>query len=140
MFDEIKAGGALLMIGIVAIILYYLYKFLQNPLCLNKAAAIPGVTGPTVAQQKAPQIAAANLQAGGQVIWSDPNSTDYDYMQPNGDVTQVRSSFWGQLTGTPVTYTTISRDAYQFPSYGNANPRFACCYNGTQSSLTCVPM
>ena len=123
------------MLGIVAVILYFLYKFLQDPLCINKAAAIPGVTGPTVCQQKAPQIAAANLQAGGQVIWSDPNSTDYDYEQPNGDVVQVRSSFWGQLKGTPVTYTTVPSSQYQFPNYGTVNPRFACCYQGTQSSI-----
>ena len=135
MFDELKAGGALLMLGIVAVILYFLYKFLQNPTCILKAGTIPGITGATVCQAKAPQIAAANLQAGGQVIWNAASGTDYDYEQPNGDVVQVRSSFWGQLTGTPVTYTTVSRDAYQFPNYGTVNQKFACCYNGTQASV-----
>jgi hypothetical protein len=135
MFDEIKAGGMILMLGIVGVILYFLYKFLQNPTCIAKIGSIPGVTGATVCQAKAPQIAASNLQPGGHIIWTDPNSTDYDYAQPNGDVVQVRSSFWGQLTGTPVTYTTVSRSAYAFPNYGTIASGAMCCYSTTPAPL-----
>jgi len=138
--EDVELGEVLLILGAVGIGIYFLYvggsalsNWFSGLTCLNKKPAIPGVTGPTQAQSQAPQIAASMLEKGGAIIASDPNSTDFDYAQPNGDVVQVRHSFWGQLFGTPVTYTTVPRDSYVRPAGWTVSPMYACCYS------CCVP-
>jgi hypothetical protein len=131
--EEFELGEVLLILGAIAGGIYLLYKgagavscWFKGATCIAKVGTIPGVTGATAAQAQAPQIAAGNLKAGGSTIWSC--GSDYDYAQPCGDVVQVRHSFWGQLFGTPVTYTTVPRDCYVRPAGGTVNPAFACCY------------
>jgi len=131
--EDVGLGEIILILAGLGIGGYVLYKWATGLTCLNKKAVIPGVTGPTEAQRLAPQIAAGLLQQGGAIVASDPNSSDFDYSQPNGDVVQVRHSFWGQLFGTPVTYTTVPRDSYVRPAGWTYNPKFSCCYS------CCVP-
>jgi len=137
--EDFELGEVIVILGAVGLGVYLLYKlggsisdYFKKSLCLSNVGAIPGVTGATEAQSKAPQIAAQNLPAGGSVIWSaGADCSDFDYAKPCGDVVQVRHSFWGQLTGTPVTYTTVPRDSYVRPAGGTTNPAFACCYGCT---------
>lgn len=131
--EDFELGEVLLILGAVGLGIYLLYKlvggigdYFKNATCITKVGTIPGVTGATQQQAQAPQIAAGVLKPGGSTIWSC--GSDYDYAQPNGDVVQVRSSFWGQLFGTPVTYTTVPRDSYVRPAGGTVNPAFADCY------------
>jgi hypothetical protein len=137
--EDVEAGSMLLMLAIGVFIIWLVYNGFKSAscLCILKKGLIPGITGPTAAQVNAPKDAAAALQSGGKVIWNDTSSTDYDYQQPNGDVVQARSTFWGQLTGTPVTYTTVPRDSYVYPNYGTVAAGMACCY---QTSCTALPV
>jgi len=127
--DDAKGVEMLAMLGIAAVGVYYVWKFFNTSTCIAKVGTIPGITGATAAQANAAKIANQTLQPGGSVIWSSSTNSDYDYAQPNGDVVQVRHSFFGQLFGNPVTYTTIPRDTYVRPSGGIVNPGFACCYS-----------
>lgn len=137
--DDIEAGGTLITLGVAAIVLYFVYKFVNGgATCILKVGTIPGITGATAAQANAAKNAAATLQTGGKVIWQNGNC--YDYQQPNGDVVQARSTFWGQLTGTPVTYTTVPASNYSFPSNGNIVGA-QCCYGRCApcSPVTAIP-
>jgi hypothetical protein len=131
--EDFELGEVLLILGALGVGIYLAYKliagigdYFKNATCIATVGKIPGVTGATAAQANAPQIAASALKAGGSTIWS--RGSDYDYAQPCGNVVQVRHSFWGQLWGTPVTYTTVVRDSYVRPAGGTVNPAFACCY------------
>ena len=128
--EDVELGEVLLILAAVGIGGYFVYKFVsgyfKSATCILNVGAIPGITGATKAQACAPKIAAGELKSGGSTIWSC--GSDYDYAQPCGDVVQVRHSFWGQLTGTPVTYTTVPRNSYVRPKGGTVNPAFADCY------------
>ncbi len=144
--EDVELGEILLILAALGIGGYFVYKggaafadWFNGLTCLNKKGSIPGVTGPTQAQSQAPQIAAATLEQGGGIVASDPNSSDFDYAQPNGDVVQVRHSLWGQLWGTPVTYKTISRDSYVRPTGWTFTPMYACCYGCTPASAAGFP-
>lgn len=131
--EDLGLGEVLAILAAVGIGGYLLYQgvqsWLNNATCIAKVGAIPGVTGATKAQACAPKIADQTLKAGGSTIWSAGGCcSDFDYAQPCGNVVQVRHSFWGQLWGTPVTYTTVPRDSYVRPSGGVVNPAFADCY------------
>lgn len=134
MFKDFELGEILAILLVLAIGGYVLYRgasdWFKSALCISKVGTIPGVTGATQAQACAPKIAATNLPEGGSIIWTcASDATQFDYAKACGDVVQVRHSFWGQLTGTPVTYATIARGSYARPSGGIVNPQFACCYS-----------
>jgi hypothetical protein len=139
--EDVELGEVLLILAVLGVGGYLVYNFVsgyfKSSLCLNKIGTIPGITGATKAQACAPKIAGCNLKAGGTTIWSC--GSDFDYAEPCGNVVQVRHSFWGQLFGTPVTYTTVPRDCYVRPSGGTINPAFACCYSCVPASAAGSP-
>lgn len=140
--EDVELGEILLILGVVGVVIYLLYKLfssdtakaaadqtalaLQGKGCTAKVGPVPGIIGATQAQVCAANTAGKNLEAGGSVIWSCGSC--YDYAQPNGDVVQVRKSFWGGLVGDPLTYKTVPRDSYVRPAGGTVSPQFACCY------------
>ncbi len=132
--EDVELGEVLLILAAVGIGGYLVYKFagavadyFQNATDITKVGKIPGITGATEAQVHAAEVAAGTLKQGGSVIWSC--GSDFDYVQPCGDVVQARHTFLGQITGTPVTYTTVPAARYVRPKGGTVNPRFACCYS-----------
>jgi hypothetical protein len=142
--EDIGLGEVLAILLAVGVGVYFLYSFVSNyfksATCLAKVGTIPGVTGATKQQACAPKIANDTLKPGGSTIWSASGCcSDYDYAQPCGNVVQVRHSFWGQLWGTPVTYTTVPRDCYVRPAGGTVNPAFACCYGCAPASAAGFP-
>lgn len=140
--EDVELGEVLLILGAIGVGIYLLYKFFSSPAakaavdqtalalqgkgCTAKVGPVPGIIGATQAQVCAANAAGKKLQAGGSVIWSCGSC--YDYAEPDGDVVQVRKSFWGSLVGNPLTYTTVPRDSYVRPPGGTVNPQFACCY------------
>lgn len=151
--EDVELGEMLLILGALGVGIYLLYKLFSSPTaaaaakgatdqislllqgkaCTAKVGPLPGIIGATQAQVCAANTAGKNLQSGGSVVWSCGSC--YDYAQPNGDVVQVRKSFWGSLTGNPLTYTTVPRDCYVRPAGGTVSPQFACCYGCTCASV-----
>lgn len=138
-FEDVEAVELLAMLGIAAVGIYYVHKYFAGASCIANVGAIPGVTGATAAQAKASATANQNLNPGGAVIWTDSSDpTIFDYAQPNGDVVQVRHTFFGQLFGNPVTYTTMPAGSYVRPPGGIVNPAYLDCYAQCQCSVGTV--
>lgn len=141
--EDFELGEVLLILGAVGLGIYLLYKLFSSPTakaaanqtalalqgkaCTATVGPVPGIVGATQAQVCAANNAGKNLASGGSVIWSCGSC--YDYAEPCGNVVQVRKSFWGSLTGNPLSYTTVPRDCYVRPPGGTVNPQFACCYS-----------
>jgi hypothetical protein len=129
-FENVEAVELLAMLAVAGIGIYYIHDWFSKTNCILTPGAIPGVTGATQAQVKAAETASKNLSPGGSVVWTcADDQTNFDYVQPGGNVTQVRHTFFGQLFGNPVKYTTIPASCYVQPSGGIVNPAFGCCYS-----------
>ncbi len=133
--EDIELGEVILILAAVGIGGYLVYNgweavkdYFASATDITKVGVIPGITGPSAAQQQATALAAKTLPPGGSIIWSC--GSDFDYVKPSGDVIQARHNVWNYFWpwSQPVTYTTVPAGSYVRPAGGTVNPRFACCY------------
>ena len=145
--EDVELGEVLLIVAAVGVGGYLLYKgwqsvqsYFSSATSLASVGAISGITGASQAQTQAAATASSRLQSGGQTIWSDPNSSDFDYLQPGGQtVTEVRHNFWSYLNpwADPVTYTDVPIAQYNLPSGGTVSPAYVpASASGTGASVS----